>query len=287
MFDISELTIRPAGEADREALTKLIQRKSFIHRHLGWGTPLDWIGCQPFLVLEKKTEILAALACPPDEDGITWLQLFAAAPGFSIHKAWKELWPQAERILGDSGAGGTVNSLVVRPEMDRLLDKSHFLEIYQVVVLIWENTRAIWPHLNDQLRVRRMTKADLSRVYQIDQLAFELIWRNSLSQLGVAYQEAYSATIVELDGSVQGYQISTYNPQGGHLARLAVNPTYQSRGIGTALLADLLGRFQDRGILEVTVNTQSENQASLDLYQKFGFNLLDDRYPVRQYTFPG
>jgi ribosomal-protein-alanine N-acetyltransferase len=287
MFDITDLTIRPAGGGDREALTKLLQRKSFVHRHLGWGTALDWIGSQPFLVLEKDSEILAALACPPDEDGITWLQLFTAAPGISIYRAWNRLWPQAKKVLGNTGSVRTVNSLVIQPEMDRLLAKAHFSEIYQVVVLIWENTRAVWPHLNDQLSARTMTQQDLPRVYQIDQSAFELIWRNSLSQLGMAFQEAFSATVLELDGSVQGYQISTHNPQGGHLARLAVNPAYQTRGLGTALVSDLLDRFQDRGILEVTVNTQSENQSSLELYKKFGFSLQNERYPVRQYTFPG
>ncbi len=281
----SDLTVRPADTGDLAALTKLIQRKSFVHHHLGWGSPLDWLGFQPFLVLEEKSNILAALACPPDEDGITWLRLFATAPGFSTFRAWNELWPHAKRTLKSFKNVKTVNSLVIRPEMEVLLKKAGFLEIYQVVVLVWDISRASWPQLNKNITIRLMEQDDLKRIYEVDQIAFDKIWRNSLSQLEAAFGEAFSATVIEVDGIVGGYQISIATSQGGHLARLAVNPEYQSRGIGTSLVADLLDRFQDQGIVEVSVNTQSVNQSSLDLYRKFGFRLLDDRYSVRQYSF--
>ena len=282
----NDLIVRPADIRDLAPLTILLQRKSFIHRHLGWQSPLDWLGLQPFLILENKTRILAALACPPDEDGITWLQLFVTAPGFSNFQAWKLLWPNAKRVLGSSRNVTTVNSLVIHPEMERLLKKAGFVEIYQVVVLVWDISHASWPPINQQGSIRLMQKDDLEDVYKVDQLAFDDIWRNSLSQLKAAYGEAFSATVIELNGMVQGYQISTATTQGGHLARLAVNPEHQTRGLGSLLVADLLDRFQERGIVEVTVNTQSVNIKSLDLYQKFGFQLQDDRYSVRQYSFP-
>lgn len=286
IFNNSDLTVRPADTGDLIPLKKLIQRKSFVHRHLGWGSPLDWLGFQPFLILEEGSNILAALACPPDEDGITWLRLFVTAPGFSTFRAWNELWPHAKRILQSSRNVTTVNSLVIRPEMEELLTKAGFSEIYQVVVLVWDITQASWPPLNKNISVRSMQVDDLIKIYEVDRFAFDEIWRNSLSQLDAAFREAFSATVIELDGVVGGYQISTATSQGGHLARLAVNPVHQSRGIGTSLVADLLNRFQDQGIVEVSVNTQSVNQSSLDLYRKFGFRLLDDRYPVRQFVFP-
>ncbi len=82
-----DLLIREAGQEDREQLSNLIHRKSFIHRHLGWHPPMYWLGQQPFLVLEQSNKILAALVCPPDENRNTWLRLFAVAPGFPIQRA--------------------------------------------------------------------------------------------------------------------------------------------------------------------------------------------------------
>jgi len=68
------------------------------------------------------------------------------------------------------------------------------------------------------------------------------------------------------------------------LARLAVDPHYQKSGVGSALVEDLLDRFQREGIVQVSVNTQARNQASLELYKKFGFMRMDEIYPVYQYT---
>jgi ribosomal-protein-alanine N-acetyltransferase len=285
IINTSELNVRPAETNDRIELSNLIQRKSFVHRHLGWRSPLDWLGYQPFLVLEDNSKIVAALACPPDEDGITWLQLFVSAPGFATFRAWKELWPYAREILETSNNVTSLNSLVIHPEMERLLNNAGFSEIYHVVVLDWSNTEATWPEIDIDLVVRLLEEGDLEQVYEIDKLAFDEIWRNSLSQLKAAYKEAFSATVVEVDGVVQGYQISTATSLNGHLARLAVNPSFQSKGLGSVMVADLLERFQESGIVEVTVNTQSNNRASLELYEKFGFRLLDNRYPVRQYIF--
>lgn len=280
----AELIVRQADTSDLIELNNLLQRKSFVHRHLGWQSPLDWLGSQPFLVLEERSRILAALACPPDEDGITWLQLFITAPGYSMFKAWNELWPYAKGELQKLDKVTTLNSLVIRPEMNQLLKTAGFLELYHVVVLDWDSSNAVWPEINMDHQVRLMEKRDLIGVYEVDKLAFDEIWRNSLSQLEAAYREAFSATVVEIDGRVEGYQISTATTRNGHLARLAVNPRHQSNGLGSLLVSDLLERFQDGGFVEVSVNTQSNNSISLDLYRKFGFRLLDDLYPVRQYS---
>jgi ribosomal protein S18 acetylase RimI-like enzyme len=128
-----------------------------------------------------------------------------------------------------------------------------------------------------------MEPDDISRCYQIDRAAFKPIWRNTVTQLQAAYQEASYASVIRVEGIVRGYQISTTNPQGGHLARLAVDPAFHKQGLGSQLLADLLNRFFEAGILDVSVNTQADNQASLDLYNRFGFVELPEIYPVFQY----
>jgi len=277
-----DLVIRKADPADQQGLIHLLERKSFIHRHLGWDSPLAWLEKDPFYILESEQGIVAALACPPDEDHITWLRLFAVRPGFEVEEAWKNLWPVVNSWMKDHFPGVLINSLVMNNKMERILSRAGFKEAYQVVVLVWDITHAIWPESKSDLEVREMLPEDFQRVYEIDLSAFSLIWRNSMSQQLAAYQEAFSATVIEEDGKVVAYQVSTTNPQGGHLARLAVDPEYQKQGYATRLMVDLLETFQEQGIIEVTVNTQSDNKASLDLYQKFGFHMLEETYPVLQ-----
>jgi len=195
-----DLIIRKADPTDHPALIQLLQRKSFIHRHLGWESPLDWLENDPFYVLEAKQGIVAALACPPDEDQITWLRLFAVRPGFPVEEAWNRLWPAAISWMEDHYPDVLINSLVMNSKMDKILVRSRFKEVYQVVVLVWDIARGIWPKIKSNFEVREMQPEDFQRVYEIDLKAFSLIWRNSMSQQQAAYQEAFSATVIEKGG---------------------------------------------------------------------------------------
>ncbi len=278
-----DLVIRKADPEDHDALIQLLQKKSFIHRHLGWESPLAWLNEEPFYILDSEYGIVAALACPPDEDQISWLRLFAVRPAFPVEEAWNTLWPAAISWMEKKYPGVLINSLVMNNKMEKLLKRAEFEEVYQVVVLVWDIAKAIWPESRSDLEVREMLPEDFQQVYEIDLSAFSLIWRNSMSQQQAAYQEAFSARVIEIKGKVAAYQISTTNPQGGHLARLAVDPEYQNQGLATLLIEDILNTFQEQGIVEVTVNTQSNNLASLELYKKFGFARLEETYPVLQY----
>ena len=278
-----ELELDQADHRDKDQLVRLLQKESFVHRHLGWQPALAWLDKQPYLVLRRQNKIISVLACPPDEDGISWLRLFAIEPGFSMFRAWNLLWPSALKWIQDHSSVKSVNSLVVNNKMIGLLEKSGFIEEYQVGVLLWDIVKAQWPDPVGEISIRYINPDDLSQVYEIDQKAFETIWRNSKEQLKIAFLEAISATVAEIDGLVVGYQISTISSQVGHLARLAVDPAYQNSGVGSVLVRDVLDQFQRQGIVQVTVNTQMRNKASLELYKRFGFNQLDEVYPVYQY----
>ena len=279
-----ESILRQAVRTDELQLGRLLRRKSFIHRHLDWHSPLSWLGKQPFYVLDLKGEdILAALACPPDAAGLVWLRLFAAAPGVSPQGAWQVLWPAARDWLRENRPGTEVNSLAVSSELEEFLLKGGFQEINRVVSLVWDVSSARWPEPGEQVEIREMTPADLPHVLAIDRAAFHPLWRNTLDELQAAFIVSYYSSVGLVDGQVRGYQISTVNPQGGHLARLAVDPELQGKRIGASILDDLLERFTREGIVEVSVNTQQDNQRSLALYRKFGFNPLEGSYPVMNY----
>jgi len=134
--------------------------------------------------------------------------------------------------------------------------------------------------------IRGMLQYDLPAVAAVDAAAFEPLWQNSLPSLERAYPQAVLATVVEADGRVLGYQLSTRNPLGAHLARLAVLPGLQGRGLGRALVADLIQQAEWHGMFHLSVNTQSDNSASLRLYKRIGFRETGERYPVYQIPVP-
>jgi ribosomal protein S18 acetylase RimI-like enzyme len=130
--------------------------------------------------------------------------------------------------------------------------------------------------------MRAMMPFDLPAVAEVDASAFELLWQNALPALERAYPQTVWATVAEMDDQVIGYQLSTRNPLGVHLARLAVRPASKGKGIGYALVANLIQQARQRGISHLTVNTQSDNTASLALYQRMGFRETGERFLVYQ-----
>jgi ribosomal protein S18 acetylase RimI-like enzyme len=278
-MDSVNLQVRNAQQGDRQRLANLIHFEENVHRHLDWKPALDWIGSSPFILAESGDELLAAIACPPDPQEVAWLRLFAVAAGVSVDISWKALWAEAEKQLVELGVRHAY-ALALQNWFANLLVRNSFKHVQDVVVLVWESPGVNPIDADERICVRPMKVADLPKVSQVDNLAFDLEWRNSQDMLGMALSQACVATVVELGDELIGYQISTQSPMGGHLARLAVLPDKQGQGVGSALVYALLESFRQRGIHRVTVNTQADNLASLAIYRKCGFHPTGEKYPV-------
>jgi len=272
--------IRQATDQDSQAIARLIHYEIHVHRHLDWRPPLEWIEYQPFLVVESDRQLLAALACPPDPPGVAWIRLFACAAQFSARTAWTELWPRAREALAGSAAFVQAAVIPLQAWFRSLLERSEFVFTHRVVVLSWSGSDLPPASPAGGVRIRPMRSQDLPAVESVDHAAFMPVWRNSLASLEIAFRQAVDATVAEAGGEILGYQITSATSAGWHLGRLAVAPTYQGQGIGYALLRDLLVRARQRGFGQLTVNTHHNNQASLALYQKAGFRLTGEVYPV-------
>jgi ribosomal-protein-alanine N-acetyltransferase len=279
--------LRAASMEDHQKLAYLVHFDSYIHRHLDYRPPLDWLGEQPFTILEDKDAIVAALACPADPPQVAWIRMFAAAYHTSIADAWNTLWPAAQELLRLDPKILWAAAIPLHDWFENLLIQSQFQITHSIVMLNWEQQQPPPYNPNTNVNVRPMSLDDLPTVQMIDQAAFVPVWQNSLACLEYAYRQAAIAAVVERDGQLLGYQISTPTHLGGHLARLAVLPEHQNQGLGYALLHDLLSRFARRGARLVTVNTQKENLASLALYRRTGFQVTGEEYPIYQYNLSG
>lgn len=286
MFTTLDYLVREASESDRTRLTSLIQLEPYVHRHLDWRPPLDWLGHQPYIVAEKGRNLIAALACPTDPEGVAWIRTFAAAGHVSASRAWRLLWPEVERTMQHQ-PDTCVAAIPLYKWFRKLLIKSGFSHTHNVVLLSWEGQSVPPPKRTAKIRIRSMELGDLAAVTTVDNAAFEKIWRNSDETLRLAFMQSVSATVAENESGIIGYQISTPNPYGWHLARLAVHPRNQRQGIAYALVRNLLSEFLKQGTRQVTVNTPHTNIASLRLYKEAGFRRTGEEYPVYQYFFDG
>lgn len=273
----TRFSVRRAEKSDRQQLAGLTHFGAYVHCHLGWASPLDWLGRDSFLVLEKDDRVVAALAFPADYPRVAWLQLFAVSTGISVEEAWELLWFEAlDRLDQDT----FVIALPLQNWFKKLLQEKNFSAFGDVIMLERDNNNQLDldPLSATDYHVREMSADDLEAVHALDAEAFDPVWRHSLALIEAIFQDVTIATVVENQQGILGYQMSTEHIERGHLARLAVHPRVQRSGVGTALVLQLIQCFQRRGIASITVNTQVENMASQALYKKLGFSKTDEIY---------
>ena len=272
-------TSRPAAFTDQEGLLHLLRDAQSIHRHLDWHQPLEWLGEEPFWLMENTQCLQAALAMPADPPGVAWIRIFACLQSARTLEAWQTLLEKS--LLFYSNQPANIAAIGLTTWFSSLLRSSGFREYQDIIVLQHSLTDAcLGTPKRPGITIRPIRSTDMESVLHADQAAFENIWQVSAQGLAHACQIATYTSVAEMDGRVIGYQLSTSTPFSGHLARLAVLPEYQHNGIGTALVQDLQEYFLNMGIGELTVNTQNTNTTSLHLYQKLGFALTGERFPV-------
>ena len=276
----TDYTLRRAEKSDHAELYSLLDDEGCKqHRHLDWHSPFDWLGHQPFWLLIKNQRIAAAMACPADPPGIAWVRLFAISSHLRPLPTWNILFQKVVEDYVNDPSIVFASIALQKWYSDLLLEGGYHLHQH-IVVLSWMGANPSRPDPSP-LVIREMLPEDLPRVRHIDQVSFEPIWQNSMDVITRSYKLSNYATVVEENGEIIGFQISSYAFDNAHLSRLAVLPKLQRRGIGRELVSNLIYHFiHNLEIRRITVNTQSDNHSSLSLYDHLGFMLSGERFPV-------
>lgn len=277
-------SIRQTRSHDQRLISSLLTKASHKHLHLDWLNILDLLNEEPFLIALDRSRPVASLACQPDPPQVAWIRLFAVLNDIPKYEAWDQLWATAAENAAGLGASQAV-ALVTQEWFTPILQGSGFQVMNEVIFFKWDGTPL--PDIPKiALNLRKMTMEDLPSVAGIDQSAFNPIWSLSLRSLRTAYHLSALATVLSRDDQIVAYQMSTSSALGAHIARLAVHPDFQGRGLGRALIADVLHAFSRRGMGPVTVNTQGDNLRGQQLYRSLGFIPTGQRFPLLETKFP-
>lgn len=275
--------IRKATPNIYDQLARFLNQPIQLHRHLDWFATLDWLGYQPYLVEMIDHTIQAVLCAVPENDEAAWVRTFGAQKHLDIQATWNRLLSRAIESLTELGVD-RLAALAMHSWFEALLVDSGFQNRQNIIVLDWQDKFPPKDNWNTEVEIRPMHLKDLSEVERIDRLAFPSLWQNSLAGLTKAFKQPGISTVATRNDEIVGYQISTTMTIYGHLARLAVHTSFQRQGIAFMLVYDLLQQFTRRGFWRVTVNTQSDNDPSLKLYKKFGFERTREEIPVYEFT---
>ncbi len=129
--------------------------------------------------------------------------------------------------------------------------------------------------------VRRMTLADLPEVLEIDHLSFPLPWSERSYRFELTENPA-SHMLVALSQEngrprVVGYAGFWMVIDEAHISTLAVHPDHRRTGLGAELLHVVLNEAARRGADMATLEVRVSNQAAVNLYHKFGFQIVGRR----------
>jgi ribosomal protein S18 acetylase RimI-like enzyme len=276
------LETRPATISDRQELEKFLNFEFFVHQHLDWFSPTDWLENYPFILALHKNEIIACIAAINEVQDIAWLRLFACSSFYSRDQVWNLLFPKLVSQLKRKVR--TLAVLGVHEWLVKLLKNKSFTVHQEIIVL--ERSDAEIPEFNQtlNLKIKPIQNSQIKQIAQLDSRSFKPIWQLPEISMRKAYSQSGYATVAFLDDKLVGYQMTTENPSSAHLARLAVDPIYQGRNIGKSLIKDLIEHYNHKGMNNISVNTQNDNFASKALYTNTGFKQNTERYPVLIYN---
>jgi len=121
-----------------------------------------------------------------------------------------------------------------------------------------------------------VTTATLSDAPDVDRLArLTGLQVDAAHSLGLAYARVLCARTSE--GAFLGFLVAWQLADEFELLDLATDPSQRRRGVGSALVGELIHTARSRAGSAVFLEVRSSNQPARALYQKHGFRVVHER----------
>jgi ribosomal-protein-alanine N-acetyltransferase len=97
-------------------------------------------------------------------------------------------------------------------------------------------------------------------------------WSDAMFWSELAQRDTRLYLVEETDGVVSAYAgLCAYAPHEAYIQTIAVAPSAQRRGIGTAMLKVLIDETRQRGVDHLDLEVRADNDPARRLYEQHGF----------------
>ena len=133
--------------------------------------------------------------------------------------------------------------------------------------------------MNIEVQIRLATKADLKELFRLEQLCFDA---ESFSRRQINYLVSRSTgsfwVLVENE-KIAGFIVllKRKNTSGLRIYSVAVSPNFRGKNYGNALLEKAVEIATENGKTNLYLEVSEHNQSAIQLYQKFGFQIMGKR----------
>lgn len=138
-------------------------------------------------------------------------------------------------------------------------------------------------------RTRSLRSWQHLRAATVDQDAFGRTWGNDaggildIRNATPVNRARWVRSADDTAGDMAGFVIAGAAGDSGYVQRLSVATAHQRRGIGQALVVDVLAWMRRRRLTSAYVNTGVTNDAALALYEGLGFTRLDEQLVIAEF----
>ena len=136
------------------------------------------------------------------------------------------------------------------------------------------------------------SSADFETLYEIDQLCYppEIAYsrrdlRNYLRFPGAdcVVAEGAAENVAESGNGIIGFCVTAHLRAEGYIITMDVLGAHRRQGVATALLAEAERRLAENGVSEVALETATDNDSAIALWQKHGYR----KRGIRKHYYPG
>ncbi len=130
------------------------------------------------------------------------------------------------------------------------------------------------------IEIVEMSDEDLSEVLEIENLCFiskysrdDFLYELHENEYGMNY-------VAKSDGKVIGFALCYFTFDSASIAQIATHPSYQNKGVGTALLSEIFDDCFAKKIQTITLEVRENNKKAFNFYIKNGFKevLIKEAY---------
>ena len=119
----------------------------------------------------------------------------------------------------------------------------------------------------------KLSREHLDYVLEIEKLSFKTPWTRHAFLHEIGFHGSIFE-VVKIDGRLAGYGGFWLIIDEVHISNVAIHPEFRRKGLGRTLLIHLLEQAVERGATKATLEVRRSNEAALNLYGSFGFEVI-------------
>ena len=129
--------------------------------------------------------------------------------------------------------------------------------------------------------IRPYAVGDLDALVAIEEASVPSAWSRDVLERFLQRQDS-DCYVIEQSERVVGFFLVIYEPDGLHMANLAVDPEFRRRGLALLALDWIEELAKERGAERIALEVRETNLAAQLLYRKAGYRaikIVSDYYP--------